>query len=367
VTIDLSRLGEGAKNAESALDRTEQGNARVHLLVAYDADEQARNLYGWRQTYDQLTAGRFVGTLEELRLDQMQLFCETTSQTLRQSCEVQSDAYWFGIPLCGDAGGRIDANIIGSGAVALRPGGTEFELLTPAGYEILGIVVSGEVLRRFAERVEQSGFADRLPCADVLWIGDENRMRLGALLRQMLANGAAAGQPISPFARSNLQSSVLSLLFDVGAVPCEERVVIPGRPRRQWIVSEARQYLLANRDRPVSVPELCELFHVSRRTLQYCFQDVLGMAPGAYLRAIRLNGVRRELQKARCELCNVQDVAAAWGFWHMSQFATDYRKLFGLRPSDTLKGAMGERYGERAPSPDISGIQRPNAYHRKQV
>jgi hypothetical protein len=51
----------------------------------------------------------------------------------------------------------------------------------------------------------------------------------------------------------------------------------------------------------------------------------------------------------------------------MSQFATDYRKLFGLRPSDTLKGAMGERYGERAPSPDISGIQRPNAYHRKQV
>jgi AraC family ethanolamine operon transcriptional activator len=37
----------------------------------------------------------------------------------------------------------------------------------------------------------------------------------------------------------------------------------------------------------------------------------------------------------------VQDVAAAWGFWHMSQFATDYRKLFGMRPSDTLKAAIG--------------------------
>jgi AraC family ethanolamine operon transcriptional activator len=33
----------------------------------------------------------------------------------------------------------------------------------------------------------------------------------------------------------------------------------------------------------------------------------------------------------------VQDVAAAWGFWHLSQFATDYRKLFGVRPSETLK------------------------------
>lgn len=101
VTIDLSRLGEGAKGAESALGRGKHGNAPVHLLVAHDADEQARNLYGWRQTYDQLTAGRFFGTLRELRLDQMQLFCETTSQTLRQSCEVQSEAYWFGIPLCG--------------------------------------------------------------------------------------------------------------------------------------------------------------------------------------------------------------------------------------------------------------------------
>ena len=36
---------------------------------------------------------------------------------------------------------------------------------------------------------------------------------------------------------------------------------------------------------------------------------------------------------------SVQDIAASWGFWHLSQFATDYRKLFGVRPSDTLKAA----------------------------
>jgi len=36
------------------------------VSVAHDADEQARNLIGWRQTYDQLAAGRFVGTLTEL-------------------------------------------------------------------------------------------------------------------------------------------------------------------------------------------------------------------------------------------------------------------------------------------------------------
>jgi AraC family ethanolamine operon transcriptional activator len=127
---------------------------------------------------------------------------------------------------------------------------------------------------------------------------------------------------------------------------------MPARPRRQSIVSEARDYVLANRERAVSVPELCEQLYVSRRTLQYCFQDVLGMAPATYLRAIRLNGARRDLSNALGESRSVQDVAAAWGFWHLSQFATDYRKLFGMRPSDTLKAAIGAHHnriaGERS-------------------
>jgi AraC family ethanolamine operon transcriptional activator len=32
----------------------------------------------------------------------------------------------------------------------------------------------------------------------------------------------------------------------------------------------------------------------------------------------------------------IQDIASHWGFWHLSQFAQDYRQLFGELPSDTL-------------------------------
>lgn len=62
------------------------------------------------------------------------------------------------------------------------------------------------------------------------------------------------------------------------------------------------------------------------------------MAPATYLRALRLNGVRRDLRGRAAD--SVQDVAAAWGFWHLSQFATDYRRMFGARPSETLRGAL---------------------------
>jgi AraC family ethanolamine operon transcriptional activator len=308
---------------------------RFETSVAHDADEQARNLHGWTQTYDQLTAGRFVGRLTGLHLDDMHVFCETTSQTLRQTCEVPPDACWFGIPADDQSVGRIGPQPISRDSLAFQRGGVEFELLTPGGYAIFGVVVRGDVLHRHAEFVEHADLIDQAAHTGVIPIDTQSKARFCALLAGMLDDAANAA--LSERARRNLQASVLSSLFDLCATTSPEPVAIPARPRRQWIVSEARDYVLANRDRPVGVPELCEHLHVSRRTLQYCFQDVLSLAPASYLRAIRLNGARRDLCGAAPGERTVQDVAAAWGFWHLSQFATDYRKLFGVRPSETLK------------------------------
>jgi AraC family ethanolamine operon transcriptional activator len=76
---------------------------------------------------------------------------------------------------------------------------------------------------------------------------------------------------------------------------------------------------------------------ISRRTLQYSFQEVLDLNPVKFLRVMRLNGVRRVLRAADPQNDTVGDVAARWGFWHLSRFAADYREMFGELPSDTLK------------------------------
>jgi AraC family ethanolamine operon transcriptional activator len=81
--------------------------------------------------------------------------------------------------------------------------------------------------------------------------------------------------------------------------------------------------------------EVCRRVGASRRKLNYCFQEVLGSSPVKYLRAVRLNGVRREL---RAGAAAVQDVAARWGFWHLGQFAREYRQQFGELPSETRRG-----------------------------
>jgi AraC family ethanolamine operon transcriptional activator len=181
--------------------------------------------------------------------------------------------------------------------------------------------------------------------------GAQRLAHLCALLAQRLGDVDGAGQahaPLTDFARNDLQAELLAALFDACAADGVESAEaadaaeagiagVDQAARRRWIVAQARDYVLAHRSRPVGVPELCEQLHVSRRTLQYCFQGVLGMAPATYLRALRLNGARRDLCGRAAG--SVQDVAAAWGFWHLSQFATDYRRMFGMRPSEALRAA----------------------------
>ncbi|WP_069265908.1 helix-turn-helix domain-containing protein [Paraburkholderia nodosa] len=298
-------MNETAERTEATAGQAQCSahGARTVVSVAHDADEQARNLVGWRQTYDQLAAGRFVGTLTELPLDTMKVFRETTSHTLRQACEVRGDAWWFGIPVAREGEARIDAQAFGAQAFALRPGNVEFELLTPAQFSIYGVVVRGDVLRHYAATVERTALEERLTGAPVVQAAAACIERLCARLARCLDDGGQAHEnvPVSPLSnveRNALQAEVLAALFDACA-------------------------------------GLCEQLHVSRRTLQYCFQDVLGMAPATYLRALRLNGARRDLCGRAAG--SVQDVAAAWGFWHLSQFATDYRRMFGMRPSEALR------------------------------
>jgi AraC family ethanolamine operon transcriptional activator len=60
------------------------------------------------------------------------------------------------------------------------------------------------------------------------------------------------------------------------------------------------------------------------------------MTPKAYLTAMRLDGVRRHLVPGEPTV-KIADVANRWGFWHMGQFAADYRRHFGELPSQTLQ------------------------------
>lgn len=303
---------------------------QIRTVEAFDADEHAHNLTDWEQSYDQITPGHFHGTLAELQLPQMQVFLECTSQAVRQSCCVWPDAFWFGLPEQSDQT-RINGRLAGEHAVMVRPGDCEFELVTPSDYTIYGIVIRREALLQAAELSGSRIDWAQLTSAEVMHVDNNSRTALLQTLAGLLQSDV--GCTDSDLRQQVLLNALLALL-DTRAV---DSAVSSSFQRRQRIVAKARDLVLAHHDQAITVPQLCEQLFVSRRTLQYCFEDVLGMSPMQYLRLIRLNGARRHLRQASSKSLTVQDVAADWGFWHFSQFSSDYRKLFGRSPSESLR------------------------------
>jgi AraC-like DNA-binding protein len=103
------------------------------------------------------------------------------------------------------------------------------------------------------------------------------------------------------------------------------------------IVSEVERYVDARSFRPVHISELCSYLKISRRTLHRCFEDALGIGPGAFLRQKRLCSVHSTLRRLDTRTANVTQVATDFGFLELGRFAHQYRQLFGEYPNETLR------------------------------
>lgn len=307
--------------------------AHYRQARTHDADEQASLLSGWNQTYAQISPGCFQGDIEEAWIGDLQLFVERTDQALLQGGALPHDMLALGIPLsvprpavfCG-AEGSVDDFYAFSGQ-----GGFEFS--TPAGLVMAGCSVPRAVLEARLCGSERSWLEEvcaqpHLRRPDPARLGAMRATLAGAFeLLQSSCSPTAHAPGLPAAVPAALRESLLSVLIDL-LVDGMQSEVLP-RAKRWTLVSEARRMTLATPDSPPSVAALCVALGVSRRTLQNCFHEVLGMSPVAFLRAVRLAGVRRMLHTAP----SVTHAAAHWGFWHFSNFAHDYRSLYGELPS----------------------------------
>jgi len=90
---------------------------------------------------------------------------------------------------------------------------------------------------------------------------------------------------------------------------------------------------------PITLDEIAMAARLSPRGLQAAFRRHLETTPLAYLRSVRMDRAHRHLQGADPgDGVSVAAVAAKWGFTHLGRFATEYRRRFGVYPSQTLRG-----------------------------
>lgn len=307
-------------------------------VIAGDVDEHAANLGKWDQNYDQISPGSFRGTLSEVWIGDMQIFREVTTQAVVEQGQAWAGARLFGVPMAMYGGGTFcDRPLHGDSMFHFGPG-SGFSLQSPKEFDVVGIAIREDAYQQVVASLAGAGskrlFSDDtavMRCPSGL---TELRVFLDSLFEVL------DGSPVMlshPTVQKTVHSALMGHLCDSLQTASDMPVPPKTYRARKAIVEEARAYVLTHLYDTVTIAELCTALNTSRRTIQYCFQEVLNTNPVQYLRAIRLNSVRRELRGANPATTQVQDVAARWGFWHLSHFASDYRAMFGELPSDTLR------------------------------
>jgi AraC family transcriptional regulator, ethanolamine operon transcriptional activator len=119
-------------------------------------------------------------------------------------------------------------------------------------------------------------------------------------------------------------------------------------PARRRVVLAADAHLRAHLARPIYTEELCAALGVSPATLAAAFHAAFGVSPHRFLKLRRLALVRAGLLRRGAPEEGgpaplVKSVALAHGFWHLGQFAAEYRAMYGETPSETLARARGAR------------------------
>ena len=217
-----------------------------------------------------------------------------------------------------------------------------------------------ERLREAAEATSQEGVVQGLLGEPRAFEG--GRVRLHGLRRLLnaLHEGPGAmpsGAPTHRTALADNQPRAVLRAFAGDSVELRP----PPSQVRDLARRRAVECIEAHPHELLTVADLRRAVGVSERTLEYAFRDRYDLTPKAYLRAMRLHGVRRDL-RAAAPGDRIVDIANRWGFWHMGQFAADFRRQFGELPSESLaRAAQGTgrsrdlpRYRETAtgrPSP----------------
>jgi len=104
------------------------------------------------------------------------------------------------------------------------------------------------------------------------------------------------------------------------------------------LVRKFDEFLAANAGRTLYSAEIAKQLGVSVRTLHNAVVAIRGMSMHRYMRLRRLWNVRQQLVRG-ASVQSIKSVALVHGFWHMGEFTSLYRELFGETPQQTLSAA----------------------------
>ena len=221
-------------------------------------------------------------------------------------------------------------------AIAVFASGGEFQGISQPGFDVYTLSFTEEQLSAACERLGIPDVTEKFSASGTLL--QINRLQ-ASVLRQLVNSSLQAlcgtglkgsGWTGSDHIRNKVSEHLVMLLTDGSHL-----TRTPSQRQRSKAIRRAHETIENGLGKGISVREVAKAARISRRTLEYAFQDRYGFSPKAFINSQRLVRVRRDL-RTKPDYVPIVEIANRWGFWHMGQFAKDYRFQFGELPSETV-------------------------------
>lgn len=324
---------ESIRNRSAGPEPSETPSCSVD--ASFTEIEACAEASGWDVELRQLSAGRLRGRVQLLGEAQFTAMKVDLNQVYHQIGQVLPGHLAFGLPdpSCGEFV-WCGSTVRGGGLLNFNQA-AGFEGTSGRSFSGRVLLFERESLEALAETLDLRVDLDDLPRrGGTLAMASEETARVRAqydLAFRLASERRPAGLvEAPPLLENGGAESILRLI-----APFSGERPNSVQPARRAGLRRALEVLDVRENYPITVARLCALVGVSTPSLYRAFRDEFGVSPKQYIRSRILSAVRSELLAASPGT-QINDVANAWGVWHMGKFAADYRNLFGELPSETL-------------------------------
>lgn len=311
---------------------TSPHTAQFRFMESHDAFEHAGCLSEWDDNrYHQLEKkAHFHGAIASHSIAGKMLITRETmdSPCVEQICHVPLDSIVI-VNVRSDEDVLLNGRYVNANTFHISSG-RSFHAVAKAPIEALMLTVSKAA---FFESFNTETFlnSESKPFERFIQPTRETQVDFESNLKSHLG-GAQAGIGLTPFSTS--LGKVFDCVQEILDYERSSHLVIPPSTRA-YIVERSCEFFAQHiQDEDIGVLDLCSHLRISRRTLQYSFEDILGMTPLNYLRSVRLNTARKLLMSSPKD--TIQGAAMDSGFSHLGRFSKYYQDFFGELPSETV-------------------------------
>ncbi|MBF7686290.1 helix-turn-helix domain-containing protein [Acinetobacter sp. B10A] len=293
-----------------------------------EINHHAQMFHDWELSYNQISTGQFKSALDTLNFNNIDVYREYFSTSIFQQGAAKRHCLNIGLYVKNKTPIIWQGRNLQHNEIIAIMGSEELMLMTPEDSVCLGLSIPLSFFEGDTKEKLCAGFKIQKQIEWAVY------PKIETFIHTLLAHPMLVATERT---RTQIQYDLIELMIQ--SIDHQPEKMAVSTKKATCVVNTVIEYTKSHCDQLLAISDLCMLTNTSRRTLQSCFEKMTGMSPALFLKYLRLNNVRKELSQMT-ENCSIGGVATHFGFWHLSQFAYDYKRLFLESPSDTLKSNM---------------------------